>query len=44
MRLTGGSYSKLRKHEFFTNFEWDKLVEGTLKSPWTPSNEKKYTP
>jgi cGMP-dependent protein kinase len=39
MRL-GGSYGKLKRHEFFTDFDWDHLLYFSLKAPWTPPADK----
>jgi len=39
MRL-GGSMNALKSHQFFSDFDWEKLIEGKLKKPFIPPSEK----
>jgi len=39
-----GGYAKLKKHEFFSGFEWDKLEAGELDAPIKPAADKMNAP
>jgi len=36
----GGSYASLKAHQWFDNFDWDKLMERQFKAPYVPAKEK----
>lgn len=36
----GGSYATIKANPWFENFDWDKLLEKELKSPYQPPADK----
>lgn len=39
----GGSFAALKANEWFDDFDWDKLYNKELKSPYKPNSEKMIT-
>lgn len=42
-RRTGGSYAYLKNHPWFSDIDWDKLIEKKISVPYKPSKEKIMT-
>jgi cGMP-dependent protein kinase len=39
----GGSFAALKANEWFDDFDWDRLYNKELKSPYRPESEKMIT-